>query len=58
MKKLIALMALGMLTFQIPAQTLELLSQKDFQAEKKKIYDNFRITNRQLNEVRKADATG
>ncbi|HNY01748.1 MAG TPA: hypothetical protein PKG48_04135, partial [Bacteroidales bacterium] len=57
MKRILALFTLAYLAFQVPVRAQDYLPQKDFQAEKKKIYDNLRTTGRQVAELRKADAT-
>ena len=44
------------LVVQTGAQTAEYLQQKDFQAEKKKIYDGINASKRQINEIKKFDA--
>lgn len=56
MKKLLTFLAMVFLVAQTGAQTAEYLQQKDFQAEKKKIYDGINASKRQINEIKKFDA--
>jgi NADH:ubiquinone oxidoreductase subunit 3 (subunit A) len=56
MKKLLAFLAIVFFVGQAGAQTTEYLQQKDFQAEKKKIYEGINASKKQLNEIKKADA--
>ncbi len=55
MKKLLTFLAMVFLVLQTGAQTAEYLQQKDFQAEKKKIYDGINASKRQINEIKKFD---
>ncbi|MEI7500866.1 MAG: hypothetical protein WCK84_10520 [Bacteroidota bacterium] len=56
MKKLLTFLAIVFFVGQAGAQTMELLQKKDFQAEKKKIYEGINASRKQLNEVKKVDA--
>ena len=56
MKKLFTLLAITCLVIQSWAQTTDYLQQKDFQSEKKKIYESISGAKKQLNDVKKADA--
>jgi len=56
MKKLLAFLFVAFLAAQAGAQTTDYLHQKDFQAEKKKIYDGINASKKQISEIRKADA--
>ena len=56
MKKLLSFVFAAILVVQAWAQSTDYLQQKDFQTEKKKIYDGINATKKQLNEIRKADA--
>ena len=56
MKKLIPLLAFVFLLAQAGAQTTEYLPKKDFQVEKKKIFDGINASKKQVNEIKKSDA--
>jgi len=56
MKRILAFLIIPLLTLQGWAQTAEYLQQKDFQAEKKKIYESIGSAKRQLNEIKKEEA--
>ncbi len=57
MKRLITLLALAGVVLHAPAQTTEYLQQKEFQSEKKKIYENLRAAGKQVGDLKKADVT-
>jgi hypothetical protein len=55
MKAILTFLAFVFLCGQTSAQTTEYLQQKEFQAEKKKIYDGLNASRKQLNEIKKVD---
>ena len=56
MKKLLVFLAIVFFAGNAGAQTTEFLQQKDFQAEKKKIYEGINASKKQMAEIRKVDA--
>jgi hypothetical protein len=56
MKKLMVLLSVVFFVIQAGAQSTEYLQQKEFQAEKKKIYEGLNASKKQLNEIKKGDA--
>jgi hypothetical protein len=57
MKKYLFFVTLGILALQTWSQNTEYIQQKDFQAERKKIYESINAARKQLGEIRKADAS-
>jgi hypothetical protein len=55
MKTILTFLAIVFVIGQTSAQTTEYLQQKEFQAEKKKIYDGLNASRKQLNEIKKVD---
>lgn len=55
MKKLLTFLAIVFFVGQAGAQTMDYLQQKDFQAEKKKIYDGINASRKQVSEIKKDD---
>jgi hypothetical protein len=55
MKKLLTFLVIVFFVGQTGAQTTEYLQQKDFNVEKKKIYESINASRKQLNEVKKAE---
>ncbi|MEI7724068.1 MAG: hypothetical protein WCK09_03135 [Bacteroidota bacterium] len=56
MKQLLTILTMVFLASQAGAQTTDYLQQKDFQAEKKKIYEGISTSRKQLIEIKKVDA--
>jgi len=56
MKKILVFLAVVFFAAPAGAQSTDYLQQKDFQAEKKKIYESLGSAKRQLNEIKKEDA--
>jgi septal ring factor EnvC (AmiA/AmiB activator) len=55
MKKLLTILTIVIFAAQTGAQTTDYLQQKDFQLEKKKIYEGINSSRKQLNEIKKED---
>jgi len=55
MKKLLTFLAMLFYVGTAGAQATEYLQQKEFQAEKKKIYEGINASRKQLNEIKKSD---
>jgi septal ring factor EnvC (AmiA/AmiB activator) len=55
MKKLLTILTIVIFAAQTGAQTTDYLQQKDFQLEKKKIYEGINNSRKQLNEIKKED---